>query len=186
VDCFQKIKQQVKCYIQQAQILGRNELQEALEIVESTNLKYFSKEMTAEFFTLKGLLLTQIGEDVFHFYKFVTDKSGFTLTFIRLQVDRMRPIKPSQLRANCTNPSTNHGAFGEITSKTCSRATRGIWVLVLPPSLHLCKPVDIRMRRKPGNILQRYESDFLNTYLLHEYLFKILIIISDFVASHVR
>lgn len=61
VDCFQKIKQQVKCYIQQAQILGRNELQEALEIVESTNLKYFAKEMTAEFFALKGLLLSQIG-----------------------------------------------------------------------------------------------------------------------------
>jgi transformation/transcription domain-associated protein len=62
VDCFQKIKQQVKCYIQQAQILGRSELQEAMDIVESTNLKYFSKEMTAEFFTLKGVLLAQIGE----------------------------------------------------------------------------------------------------------------------------
>ncbi|CAG7721830.1 unnamed protein product [Allacma fusca] len=61
VDCFAKIKQQVKCYIQQAQVLGRNELQEALDIVESTNLKYFSKEMTAEFFALKGLLLSQIG-----------------------------------------------------------------------------------------------------------------------------
>jgi len=62
VDCFQKIKQQVKCYIQQAQILGRNELSEALEIVESTNLKYFSKEMTSEFFSLKGSLLAQIGK----------------------------------------------------------------------------------------------------------------------------
>lgn len=61
VDCFQKIKQQVKCYIQQAQILGKNELQDALEIVESTNLKYFSKEMTSEFYTLKGALLTLIG-----------------------------------------------------------------------------------------------------------------------------
>lgn len=61
VDCFQKIKQQVKCYIQQAQLLGRTDLQEALELVESTNLKYFSKEMTAEFFTLKGVLLSQIG-----------------------------------------------------------------------------------------------------------------------------
>jgi transformation/transcription domain-associated protein len=61
VDCFQKIKQQVKYYIQQSQILGRNELSEALEIVESTNLKYFSKEMTSEFFALKGSLLAQIG-----------------------------------------------------------------------------------------------------------------------------
>ena len=42
--------------------MGRNELQEALDIVESTNLKYFSKEMTAEFFALKGLLLSQIGK----------------------------------------------------------------------------------------------------------------------------
>lgn len=61
VDCFQKIKQQVKCYIQQAHILGRADLQEALDIVESTNLKYFNKEMTSEFFALKGVLLANTG-----------------------------------------------------------------------------------------------------------------------------
>ncbi|XP_040565461.1 LOW QUALITY PROTEIN: transformation/transcription domain-associated protein [Lepeophtheirus salmonis] len=61
VDCFQKIRQQVKCYVQTAVTLGRNELQEGLEVIESTNLKYFTKDMTAEFYALKGMLLAQIG-----------------------------------------------------------------------------------------------------------------------------
>lgn len=61
VDCFQKIRQQVKCYVQMAQLTGNKELQEGLEVVESTNLKYFSKEMTSEFYALKGMLLAQIG-----------------------------------------------------------------------------------------------------------------------------
>ncbi|XP_071454988.1 transformation/transcription domain-associated protein [Hetaerina americana] len=61
VDCFQKIRQQVKCYLQMAQVTGKNELQEGLEVIESTNLKYFTKEMTAEFYALKGMLLAQIG-----------------------------------------------------------------------------------------------------------------------------
>lgn len=61
VDCFQKIRQQVKCYVQTAVTLGKGELQEGLEVIESTNLKYFMKEMTAEFYALKGMLLAQIG-----------------------------------------------------------------------------------------------------------------------------
>ncbi|XP_012269997.1 transformation/transcription domain-associated protein isoform X2 [Orussus abietinus] len=61
VDCFQKIRQQVKCYLQMASVTGKNELQEGLEVIESTNLKYFTKEMTAEFYALKGMLLSQIG-----------------------------------------------------------------------------------------------------------------------------
>lgn len=61
VDCFQKIRQQVKCYLQMASVSGRNELAEALEVIESTNLRYFSREMTAEFTALKGLLLAQSG-----------------------------------------------------------------------------------------------------------------------------
>ena len=40
---------------------GRNDLNEALEVIESTNLKYFTSEMNAEFYALKGLLLAQIG-----------------------------------------------------------------------------------------------------------------------------
>uniref|UniRef100_A0ABM0MIW8 Transformation/transcription domain-associated protein-like n=1 Tax=Saccoglossus kowalevskii TaxID=10224 RepID=A0ABM0MIW8_SACKO len=61
VDCFQKIRQQVKCYLQMAGTMGKNELQEGLEVIESTNLKYFTKEMTAEFYALKGMFLAQIG-----------------------------------------------------------------------------------------------------------------------------
>ena len=34
---------------------------QGLEIIESTNLKYFNHEMTAEFYALKGMFLTQIG-----------------------------------------------------------------------------------------------------------------------------
>ena len=41
--------------------MGSNELQEGLEIIEVTNLKYFTKEMTAEFYALKGTFLAQIG-----------------------------------------------------------------------------------------------------------------------------
>ena len=40
--------------MQTAVNLGKNELQEGLEVIESTNLKYFTKEMTAEFYALKG------------------------------------------------------------------------------------------------------------------------------------
>ncbi|XP_013100353.2 transcription-associated protein 1 [Stomoxys calcitrans] len=61
VDCFQKIRQQVKCYIQTASSTVSNDLNEALEVIESTNLKYFTAEMNAEFYALKGLLLANIG-----------------------------------------------------------------------------------------------------------------------------
>lgn len=33
-----------------------------LEVIESTNLKYFTKEMTAEFYALKGMFLAQINK----------------------------------------------------------------------------------------------------------------------------
>ncbi|XP_077554082.1 transformation/transcription domain-associated protein-like isoform X4 [Haemaphysalis longicornis] len=61
VDCFQKIRQQVKCYLQMSSVAGKNELQEGLDVIESTNLKYFAKDMTAEFYALKGLFLAQMG-----------------------------------------------------------------------------------------------------------------------------
>ena len=41
---------------------GKQELQEGLEVIESTNLKYFREEMTAEFFAMKGLFLAQLGK----------------------------------------------------------------------------------------------------------------------------
>lgn len=88
VDCFQKIRQQVKCYLQMAGVMGKSEcmhvstswldalvnsvfinfcknycfLPQGLEVIESTNLKYFTKEMTAEFYALKGMFLAQIGK----------------------------------------------------------------------------------------------------------------------------
>ena len=65
LDCYQKIKQQVKCHLLMAGGMGRNELQEGLEVIESTNLKYFTKEMTAEFYALKGMFLAQIGRWVY-------------------------------------------------------------------------------------------------------------------------
>ena len=34
---------------------------QGLDVIESTNLKYFNKEMIAEFFALKGTYLTKIG-----------------------------------------------------------------------------------------------------------------------------
>ncbi|GFR25610.1 hypothetical protein TNCT_594364 [Trichonephila clavata] len=68
VDCFQKIRQQVKCFLQKAHTTGRNEIQETsqalhdgLHVIESTNLKYFTKEMTAEFYALKAVFLAQLG-----------------------------------------------------------------------------------------------------------------------------
>lgn len=56
VDCFQKIRQQIKCYVQLSTSTNKNELQEGLEVINSTNVKCFPKEMTAEFYALKGLL----------------------------------------------------------------------------------------------------------------------------------
>lgn len=56
VDCFQKIRQQVKCYLQQASMNNKIELQEGLEVINNTNVRYFTKEMTAEFYAMKGLL----------------------------------------------------------------------------------------------------------------------------------
>ena len=38
------------------------ELEEAMDVIDSTNLKYFTKEMIAEFMSLKGSFLAQIGK----------------------------------------------------------------------------------------------------------------------------
>lgn len=56
VDCYQNIRQQVKCILQLASLNNKNELQEGLEIVNKTNVTRFTKEMTAEFYALKGML----------------------------------------------------------------------------------------------------------------------------------
>nr|XP_018903777.1 PREDICTED: transformation/transcription domain-associated protein isoform X3 [Bemisia tabaci] len=56
VDCFHKIKQHVKCYLQM-----KSELQEGLEVIKCTKLCFLTKEMKAEFFALEGMLLSQTG-----------------------------------------------------------------------------------------------------------------------------
>ena len=43
-------------------LMEDSELQEAMEVIDSTNLKYFTKEMIAEFMALKGSFLAQIGK----------------------------------------------------------------------------------------------------------------------------
>ncbi|GLH10296.1 Transcription-associated protein 1, partial [Gryllus bimaculatus] len=60
IDCFQEVRQQVKCYVHKATLMGRGELQKGLEIIDS-NLMYFKKEMCAELFAYKGTLLAQLG-----------------------------------------------------------------------------------------------------------------------------
>uniref|UniRef100_A0A146L0J1 Transformation/transcription domain-associated protein n=6 Tax=Lygus hesperus TaxID=30085 RepID=A0A146L0J1_LYGHE len=62
VDCFHKIRQQVKCHLQMAITSGTKELQEGLEVMESSDISFFSNEMTSEFLALKGMLLSQLGQ----------------------------------------------------------------------------------------------------------------------------
>jgi transformation/transcription domain-associated protein len=61
VVCFQKIRHEVKCFIQMAQAnQDQGALSEALEVIESTNIKYFKPELIAEIYCLKGILLNQM------------------------------------------------------------------------------------------------------------------------------
>lgn len=53
---------QVKCYLQMSSLMEATELKEAMDVIESTNLKYFTKEMVAEFMALKGSFLAQTGK----------------------------------------------------------------------------------------------------------------------------
>lgn len=61
VDCFQKVRQQVKCYLQMATVVDKNELQKGLDVIELTNVKLLTREMTSEIYALKGMLLAQLG-----------------------------------------------------------------------------------------------------------------------------
>ncbi|KAK9874414.1 hypothetical protein WA026_002761 [Henosepilachna vigintioctopunctata] len=56
VDCYQKIRQEVKCYLQLASMNNKNELKEGLEVINNTNVEYFAKDVTAEFYALKGMM----------------------------------------------------------------------------------------------------------------------------------
>ncbi len=55
-DAFIKLKEQVKCYFQPFQ-----SLRTGLDIINSTNLDYFSPQQKAEFFELKGEFLNRMG-----------------------------------------------------------------------------------------------------------------------------
>lgn len=68
VDCFQKIRQQVKCYMQMASMNNRIEINEGLDVINNTNIKYFNKDMMAEFYAYKGLLFALIGKFLFTFF----------------------------------------------------------------------------------------------------------------------
>nr|CAH7738958.1 unnamed protein product [Callosobruchus chinensis] len=56
VDCFQKVRQQVKCYLQMASMNDKNGLSEGLEVLSSIKMQCFQKEMNAEFYALKGMM----------------------------------------------------------------------------------------------------------------------------------
>ncbi|XP_045469394.1 transcription-associated protein 1 isoform X2 [Harmonia axyridis] len=60
IDCYQKIRQEVKSYLQIASLKDKTEFQEilplGLEVINNTNIQFFAKEMTAEFYALKGIL----------------------------------------------------------------------------------------------------------------------------------
>jgi len=55
---------QVKCYLQMSDMMEEAELKEAMEVVESTNLKYFTKDMISKFMALKGSFLANTGKYV--------------------------------------------------------------------------------------------------------------------------
>ncbi|BFZ01386.1 hypothetical protein BsWGS_04423 [Bradybaena similaris] len=57
VDCFQKVRQQVKCYMYMGGSLNKSEFTEGLDVIEVTNLKFFTKEMMAELYAMKGYFL---------------------------------------------------------------------------------------------------------------------------------
>lgn len=62
VDCFQKIRQQLKCHLQiHSTNPSGDDLQEGLSILESTNLKFFQNDSIAEFYAMKGHFYSKLG-----------------------------------------------------------------------------------------------------------------------------
>ncbi|XP_035826346.1 transformation/transcription domain-associated protein isoform X2 [Aplysia californica] len=60
LDCFQKVRQQVKCYMHMGTSLNKSEFTEGLDVIEVTNLKFFTKEMMAELYAMKGYFLQHL------------------------------------------------------------------------------------------------------------------------------
>ena len=72
VDCFLKVKQEIKCYINTFEYLNARQSQELLDVIEATNLRYFTKENVAELISLKAHFLLLCGkyDDANHLYSF--------------------------------------------------------------------------------------------------------------------
>ena len=62
---------------------GKNELQEGLEVIESTNLKYFTKDMTAEFYALKGRAIYYCHMIKPFFHRLAYNRNIFAMLFFR-------------------------------------------------------------------------------------------------------
>ncbi|OTF77711.1 Nipped-A-like protein [Euroglyphus maynei] len=61
VDCFQKIRQQLKCHLLKHSMQPTGEeLQEAMSVIDCTHLHFFQNEMMAEFIALKGFVLMKM------------------------------------------------------------------------------------------------------------------------------
>lgn len=58
IDCFQTIRQKIKCYLQLASMNSKKEkeLLYGLETIQHTDVSCFNKEMTAEIYALQGML----------------------------------------------------------------------------------------------------------------------------------
>ncbi|OBZ88491.1 Transcription-associated protein 1 [Choanephora cucurbitarum] len=57
-EAFLKLREQAKCYYQ-----NTNELTAGLDVINNTNLMYFTHQQKAEFFTLKGMFLAKLNHN---------------------------------------------------------------------------------------------------------------------------
>ena len=58
-EAFLKLREQAKCHYQ-----NKNEYSNGLDVINNTNLNYFSQQQKAEFYTLKGVFLFKLGQKV--------------------------------------------------------------------------------------------------------------------------
>jgi transformation/transcription domain-associated protein len=58
IDCFLKVKQEIKCYINTFDYLTPKQSGEMLDVIEATNLRYFTKENVSELISLKANFLS--------------------------------------------------------------------------------------------------------------------------------
>ncbi|KAK3200882.1 hypothetical protein GRF29_213g235076 [Pseudopithomyces chartarum] len=58
-EAFLKLREQAKCHYQ-----NRSELNNGLDVINNTNLNYFGNQQKAEFYTLKGMFLAKLSQNV--------------------------------------------------------------------------------------------------------------------------